>query len=306
MLLLVMGALVASQAYRLALRSSDFLASVLPSVLIDLANDDRRGGNVAVLTQNPLLKEAARLKAEDMVSRGYFAHVSPEGVSPWHWISQAGYEFAYAGENLAVNFDDSAAVNDAWMRSPGHRENILNGHFTEVGIAVARGMHEGQETLFVVEMFGSPVSKSKVAGVSDTLAVASSPKPVPKVQEVKVVPIASSNVLGAESQTFVAVKNVNATESGSGPTETAFNPNKVAYASLSDAILTSPSKLLAVVYLVFSLVLVALLLAVLSVRHERRARHAVFIALVFLLVVTIYYTYYLLAPAGVTVLGVTS
>jgi len=306
------GALFASQMYRLALRSSDYLASVLPSVLVDLANDDRQGEDLALLTPNPLLEEAARLKAEDMVSKGYFAHYSPEGVSPWRWMSQAGYEFVYAGENLAVNFDDSAAVNEAWMRSPGHRENILNGHFTEIGIAVAKGVYEGRETLFVVEMFGSPVKE--IVSASGEVAVVSKPKPKPKtpaeVPEVTVTPIASSSVLGAESQTFLSVKNANvpaeAPEERSEVSERVSRTEAVAYASLSDTFLTSPSKLLASVYLVLSLLLVVLLLAVLSVKHEHRLRHTVFTVLVFVIIVAIYYTYQLLAPTGITVLAALS
>src|SRR3989344_2638184 len=120
LLVLIIGAFFGSQIQRLALTASDFLASVLPSVLVDLANADRGANQLASLSINPLLEEAARLKAEDMVSKGYFAHTSPEGITPWYWFSRAEYTFAYAGENLAINFDDSSAVRSEDMVSKGY------------------------------------------------------------------------------------------------------------------------------------------------------------------------------------------
>src|SRR3989344_546950 len=123
--------------------------------LIELANDDRAGINLAPLKINPVLVLAAELKAQDMALKNYFAHTSPEGLSPWYWFDKAGYNFAYAGENLAIDFSESANVNAAWMNSPGHRANILNKNFTEIGIATAKGYYQGRETIFVVQLFES-------------------------------------------------------------------------------------------------------------------------------------------------------
>lgn len=136
---------------------TNFFATILPNVLVDLTNTNRLTNGLSVLKINPLLEEAARLKAEDMVEKGYFAHTSSEGVTPWDWMGKAGYQFSYAGENLAVNFFDSQDVVTAWMDSLSHRLNILNGNFTEVGIATARGVFQGRESVFVVQMFGRPV-----------------------------------------------------------------------------------------------------------------------------------------------------
>src|SRR5690606_5212160 len=135
----------------------DFLGAIYSSVLVDLANESRVQNRRAPLVVNPLLEEAARLKAEDMAEKGYFSHVSPDGKSPWYWISGAGYKFIYAGENLAVDFEYSEDVNEAWLNSPGHRDNILNNQFTEIGIATAEGRYNGRKTTFVVQMFGTPV-----------------------------------------------------------------------------------------------------------------------------------------------------
>jgi hypothetical protein len=133
------------------------LASVISSVLVDLTNSDRTTKQIGGLTVSPVLTIAAQAKADDMAAKSYFAHVSPvDGKNSWYWFQQAGYKFSYAGENLAVDFSDSPDVERAWMNSPTHRANILNEHFTEIGIAVAQGTYQGRPTIFVAQMFGTP------------------------------------------------------------------------------------------------------------------------------------------------------
>lgn len=132
-------------------------ASVVSSVLIDLTNESRLAYNEAPLTRNLKLDEAAQMKGEDMARLGYFAHESPAGVTPWYWFKQAGYDFLYAGENLAINFTESADVQKAWLDSPLHRANLLNVKFNEIGIATVEGTYENNPTIFVVQMFGTPV-----------------------------------------------------------------------------------------------------------------------------------------------------
>lgn len=141
-------------------KNGNFLAAVLPGTLVSLTNENRVAYNVGQLKENPLLVQAAKLKAADMAAKGYFAHTSPDGKTPWYWLDLAGYSYLYAGENLAVNFTDSKDVSDAWMRSPAHKENIVNGRYTEIGIATAQGMYKGQEVTFVVEFFGDPAAVS--------------------------------------------------------------------------------------------------------------------------------------------------
>ena len=140
---------------QLLLRSPN-VAAVVSAILVDLANGDRAASSIGTLTVNPVLVAAAQAKANDMATYGYFAHISPQGVDPWHWFEQAGYKFTYAGENLAVDFSDSADVNNAWMNSPTHRENLLNPKYTEIGIATAQGMYKGRLPTFVVQEFGTP------------------------------------------------------------------------------------------------------------------------------------------------------
>ncbi len=138
--------------------SSWLVGTVLPAVVIDKTNEARIAQAEIPLQRNALLDEAARLKAEDMAKNGYFAHYSPEGVSPWHWFNEVGYVYAHAGENLAVHFNDSKAVVAAWLESPTHRANIENGNYLEIGVGTAEGEYQGFKTVFVVQLFGTPAA----------------------------------------------------------------------------------------------------------------------------------------------------
>lgn len=137
------------------------LAEVYPSIIVEITNTERQKASLSPLVHSKTLTEAAQLKANDMAAKGYFAHTSPSGVTPWQWLEAVGYGFIYAGENLAINFDDSYEVQTAWLNSPTHRANIMNGNFSEIGVATAKGFYNGRETTFVVEMFGRPAVKTQ-------------------------------------------------------------------------------------------------------------------------------------------------
>src|ERR1035437_52496 len=124
---------------KIVFQKTNFLASVLPGTLVALANQDRTASGIGGVTEDTLLDKAAQAAAEDMAAKGYFAHVSPDGKSPWYWLDSVGYHYSYAGENLAVDFTDSSEVEVAWMNSPTHRANIEKPQYTKVGIGVANG-----------------------------------------------------------------------------------------------------------------------------------------------------------------------
>jgi hypothetical protein len=168
---------VLAVGHRIVVRETNMLAAIYSSALIDMANADRKVANLSELRTSPLLEKAAALKADDMASKGYFAHYSPDGLSPWYWMRQAGYAYVYAGENLAIDFYDSADVNRAWMNSPTHRANLLNGRYTEIGIATRQGTYQGRPTTFVVQMFGSPKATSTVVSRGDELSLVASVGP---------------------------------------------------------------------------------------------------------------------------------
>jgi len=155
---------------------TNFLASVLPGTLVTLTNQDRMTIGIAGVTENSLLDQAAQAVATDMATKSYFAHISPDGKTPWQWLDQVGYKYSYAGENLAVNFTDSQNVETAWMNSPTHRANIEKPQYSHVGFGTANGIYEGKDTTFVVEFFAAPavISAEKTIAVGTTAAKASS------------------------------------------------------------------------------------------------------------------------------------
>ena len=119
------------------------------------------------LKENALLDVAAETKLKDMFAKQYFAHISPSGVGPGDLAEQAGYSYVVEGENLAEgNFLNAQNLLDAWMASPGHRANILNTRYTDIGVAVGEGMYQGQEVWMAVQEFGKPLSSCPVVDVN--------------------------------------------------------------------------------------------------------------------------------------------
>lgn len=181
MFLLVFLSFAAVNLQSLLWQSSSWLVgTVLPAVIVDLTNEQRGGLSEAPLIRSAVLDEAAQLKAEHMAKNGYFAHYSPDGTSPWYWFDQVSYTYAHAGENLAIHFNDSNAVVEAWMKSPLHRDNIVSHNYTEIGVGTAKGMFEGKETVFVVQLFGTPASPIQPKSVVQKV-VAPSAEPVEKI-----------------------------------------------------------------------------------------------------------------------------
>ncbi|MCL5785013.1 MAG: CAP domain-containing protein [Patescibacteria group bacterium] len=127
--------------------------------IIEDTNIERQKDGLPPLMENSLLDEAASRKAQNMFEENYWAHFSPSGKDPWGFILGAGYKFSYAGENLARNFYTSEDVVQAWMNSPSHRDNLLNSHYQDIGIAVVDGVLQGQKTTLVVQEFGRSLSQ---------------------------------------------------------------------------------------------------------------------------------------------------
>jgi len=119
--------------------------------VIAQANVDRSRLGLPVLQLDHTLNLAAFAKAEDMLEKNYFDHVSPEGTKPWHWFKSLGYKYSYAGENLAQGFDDAHDLEQSWMSSPKHRANILSPNYDDMGVAIV--YKNGQRV--VVQLFGS-------------------------------------------------------------------------------------------------------------------------------------------------------
>lgn len=229
---------------------TNLLGLIVSNTIFDETNINRVEENLTPLTTSQILNEAAQLKADDMASKEYFAHTSPEGLTPWHWFEKAGYSFYYAGENLAVNFIDSKDVVDAWMNSPGHRANIVNYNFTEIGIGISKGQYKGSEAIFVVQMFGRPRAAQ--------LAVIK-PKPINPTPIATPIPLITP-VSGPE--TFVAVKgaeNENL-QAEMAPGESISVPK---HAMLLEKLIGEPKWTVNYIELIFGgLILIALILTV--------------------------------------------
>lgn len=207
-----------------------FFANITTQSLVELTNATREKFGLNTLTINPKLELAAQAKAQDMLSKNYFAHQSPEGLSPWYWFLQSGYQYVYAGENLAINFVNSDEVINAWLNSPTHRANILNPNYKEIGIAVLSvPVSPSQNKTIIVQLFGTPrtispttlksmpaetktattssglsqasATSSQTAGeattnpqVSDSTKTASKTSPSPKTNSTKKSTTTSSNI----------------------------------------------------------------------------------------------------------------
>ena len=166
-----------------------YASNISSGQTISSTNSERAKLGLAPLTVNPILSQAAAAKANHMFANDYWAHIAPDGTSPWVFIKGAGYQYSVAGENLARDFDTTGAMLTAWMNSPTHRENIVNTRYSEIGIAVVNGTLQGIETTLVVQMFGKPttaIAQTGTAGIVDTanakeeVVAAPATTPVPK------------------------------------------------------------------------------------------------------------------------------
>lgn len=146
-----------------------YATNVSISGLLSSTNSKRQANGRASLGLDSRLNSAAQAKANDMVNRDYWSHVTPDGQQPWVFITNAGYQYLSAGENLAYGFMTSTGTVNGWMNSPSHKANLLSSTFTEVGFGIANSANyvgNGNQTV-VVAMYGKP-------------QVASNPAPKPK------------------------------------------------------------------------------------------------------------------------------
>lgn len=139
-----------------------------PQELVILTNQKRAELGLSPLTLNQRLSEAATGKAKDMFTQNYWAHNSPDGKTPWVFIKTAGYNYVFAGENLARGYTTAADVVSAWMASPDHKKNMLSPNYNDVGFSVDVGKLSGEDTVLVVEMLASGSSGNVAQAITDT------------------------------------------------------------------------------------------------------------------------------------------
>jgi hypothetical protein len=166
-------------------------ASQIPVAdIVRLTNEQRTAAGLQPLSLDSKLSEAAAKKGSDMFAKNYWSHVSPAGTQPWYFITDSGYSYRYAGENLARDFSAASSVVQAWMNSPTHKENLLNSRYQDIGVAVIDGQLEGRETTLVVQMFGTKLSSAPVvSGRSASIVV--------KAKEPENIPVPSQTITPA-------------------------------------------------------------------------------------------------------------
>ena len=116
--------------------------------MLDLHNKTRVSKSLPRLCVHPALQRVARAHSTDMINRDFFSHTNPSGKTFAARIKSAGYRYKFVGENIAAGSGASGSPDNrfsAWMNSSGHRKNILNKGFREVGIGSAVGNYNGTE-----------------------------------------------------------------------------------------------------------------------------------------------------------------
>lgn len=122
--------------------------------VIRLLNVQRSKGGLQPLTQNWQLSRVARYKSQDMIDKGYFSHTSPTYGSPFRMMESFGIRYSAAGENIAMGQRSPAEVMNAWMNSPGHRNNIMSPSFTQIGVGLAK---DKNGRMYWTQMFIKPL-----------------------------------------------------------------------------------------------------------------------------------------------------
>ena len=177
-------------------------SAITSQQIITLTNEQRQKYGDTLLKENNKLDKAAEEKAKNMFQYNYWAHVNPvTGQTPWVWFQDTGYNYEYAGENLARGFSNSNDVVAAWMASKmGHRENLLGKNYQEIGVAVEDGILNGEKTTLVVQVFGTPAEAVTDSSVGEGGAQAVSDNNITTNVPNSEVPVANSEVNSANPE----------------------------------------------------------------------------------------------------------
>jgi hypothetical protein len=167
------------------------MTAMIQDEIYSLVNSERQTNDIAVLGTNEVLNKVAKAKADDMISKNYFAHKSSDGKMIWDMISRDEYPYLYVGENLAMNFTSAQSAHKALMLSETHKKNILNLKYTEIGVAVVPGEINNKKTNVLVQVFAH-------AKVASTPIVRQDTPSTPVESQVSPSIVDESQVLSAE------------------------------------------------------------------------------------------------------------
>jgi len=137
--------------------SSRSSRSAIERGIVECANRNRRSRGLKPLQASSVLSAAARLHARNMARRGFFDHTDPQGRGPAERVAIFDHkqQFIYIGENIAAGYRSAKGTCRGWMRSPGHRANILGRGYTSIGAGFARGGPYGR---YYVQVFARCVA----------------------------------------------------------------------------------------------------------------------------------------------------
>lgn len=189
-------------AYATSISAADLLLST---------NSQRATHGVGTLTLNTQLAQAAQTKANDMTTKNYWSHNTPNGEEPWVFVISAGYSYIKAGENLAYGFTTSADTVNGWMNSPSHKANMLDADYSEVGFGFANSSNfnnAGEETI-VVAMYGKPQVLASVPSTVPT-APQSTPAELTAIPEPQAkVPAPTQSLVPPVANSTPSTKDIN-------------------------------------------------------------------------------------------------
>lgn len=198
-----------SQALSLAFRNPisqvlSYATQISVNDLLADTNDMRGLYNTSPLKLSQSLSSAAQAKANDMATRNYWSHATPEGNQPWIFVTNQNYSYQKLGENLAAGFADSQATIKGWMASEGHRKNLLDPTFAEVGFGFANNPDyaaNGGPMTIVVAFYGRPSTAPVVASIDNQALDLQSPdqsQPITSLTNIKAIATATKTTSRAQ------------------------------------------------------------------------------------------------------------
>ncbi len=175
--------------------------SVSSEDLLAAHNQLRQQSGLPQLQLNPALINSAQSKARAMLQSDCWSHYCPAGKSPWDFFAEAGYNYNFAGENLAEGFSDLDSMMAAWMASPTHKDNIMRAEFTQVGFGIITGTYQGiKGNLLIVAHFGTPQQPNWEAFPLPTSSLSLPQPSILQPQNLSVLPTSSVEILGKASE----------------------------------------------------------------------------------------------------------
>lgn len=269
-----------------------YSSSITAGDVVDQTNEERQRVGLPPLKLNPQLSQAAQAKGTHMFANQYWAHTAPDGTQPWSFFKSFKYNYSVAGENLARDFANTGDMMQAWMNSPTHRANIVNGKYQEIGVAVIDGTLNGVETTLVVQFFGTPMATTpqvtRLAAVQSSQAQADPTQPSPT-------DVAAAGQADLSLQTLTIEQQQPIQVAENGGTAEILSSQNVPITQLTRPPLFSPLQLTKAFFLAIIFIVIATLAYDAFIMHHRQTVRMVgknFAHILFFLVIAFLLVYF--------------